>query len=388
MVRLRHRTRRDVLSFAPTFCPHPECAHHTLREGDAERYRFQRRGVRHTARSPGIVRRFSCSCCSRSFSSSAFFDCYRRRQARIPETVFRGYCEGQAGRQIARSCGEPLKTVQLLLRRMTRQAELFHRQHLRRLEGRLDEAVVLDGLRTFAGSQWEPGDLYTAVAAESLFWLEVDYVGRRRAGAMTRRQRALRRLRERRLGRPPRGAAVRSCRHSLRRLSRLPEKGKPLRLETDQETTFAEAVRSLRRELDIEHHTTSSRVWREAPRHPLWPVNHEHRLARHANKNHARETIAFSKTAAGLMDRALLYLVWRNYTKGVSERTSAASNVTPAMRLGLTTRPLTAEDIFHVRLFPARVGLPREREHHYRGTLRSRPGEKASTYRYKTAIAA
>jgi transposase-like protein len=388
MARLRHRTRRDVERFAPSFCPHPECPHHTLPDSDAWRYRFQRRGLRRTARSPGIVRRFSCKRCRRSFSSSAFFDCYRRRQARIPDAVLRGYCEGQAGRQVARTCGLPLKTVQLLLRRMARQAALVHIEQLRRLAGRLDEPVVLDGLRSFAGSQWEPGDLYTAIAGESLFWLDVDYVGRRRSGAMTPRQRLVRAQRERRLGRPPHGAARRRCRRMLRRLARLRPAGRPLRLETDEETTFRDAVRALRGELDIEHHTTSSRVWREAPRHPLWPVNHEHRLARHGNKNHARETIAFSKNAAGLMDRAIVHLVWRNNCKAVSERWPRQARVTPAMRLGLTDRPLDADDLFHVRLFPERVGLPPERLHHYRGTLRSRPRERAATYRYKTAISA
>ncbi|UCF67599.1 MAG: hypothetical protein JSV80_17855 [Acidobacteriota bacterium] len=47
-----------------------------------------------------------------------------------------------------------------------------------------------------------------------------------------------------------------------------------------------------------------------------------------------RETLGFSKTAAGLMDRALVH------------------------------------------------------EDHHAGTVRSRPGENASSYRYKTAIAA
>jgi hypothetical protein len=157
---------------------------------------------------------------------------------------------------------------------------------------------------------------------------------------------------------------------------------------TDEETNHAEAVRRLCGEIRIEHATVSSRVDRDLPGHPLWPVNHEHRLGRHGSKNHARETLAFNKTAAGLMDRALVYLVWRNNVKGVSERRPALSRVTPAMRLGLTDRPLRAEEIFHRRLFPARVGLPAELADAYAGTLRSRPGERAGTYRYKTTLAA
>jgi hypothetical protein len=270
---------------------------------------------------------------------------------------------------------------------MARQALLFHLEQLAELALRPTTPVVLDALRCFAGSQWEPGDLYTAIAGESLYWLDVDYIGRRRSGQMTARQRRIRRQREQRLGRPPRGAATACCRRALRRLAALYPEGATLTVASDEEVPLAEAVRGLRGQLPIKHQTISSRAWREASGHPLWPVNHEHRLSRHGNKNHTRETIAFSKTAAGLMDRALVHRVWRNNVKGISERSAATARTTPAMRLGLTTRPLTADEIFHVRLFPRRVGLPAELEDQYAGIVKSRPGETAAAYRYKTGIA-
>ena len=388
MPRLRHRTRRDVETFVPTFCPYPDCEHHTLCADEDGEYRFQRRGFRRTERKPGIVRRFLCLCCGRTFSSSAFFDCYRRRKATIAEAVFRGYCEGQAGRQIARTTGQSLKTVQQELRRMARQALLFHLVQLRGLAEQLATPLVIDALRCFAGSQWEPGDLYTAVAGDTLFWLDVDYVGLRRSGRMTPRQRRIRGEREERLGRPPAGAARRVCRQMLRRLAALFPEDTLIRVASDDETPLARAIQDLQDELPIRHETISSRVWREMAGHILWPVNHEHRLNRHGGKNHTRETLAFSKTAAGLMDRALLHRVWRNNVKGVSERNARDARTTPAMRLGLTDRALRADDIFHARLFPKRVGLPAELADQYAGVVKSRPGESAGAYRYKTQIAA
>lgn len=385
---LRHRTRRDVETFVPPFCPHPLCPDHTLPASDSDRYRFQRRGSRQIARAPGIVRRFLCKRCGRTYSSSAFFDCYRRRKPTIPAAIFLGYCEGQAGRQIARTTGESLKTVQQNLRRMARQALLFHLEQLQSLDQPLTAPIVIDALRTFAGSQWEPGDLYTAVAGETLFWLDLDYVGLRRSGRMTPKQRRIREEREQRLGRPPQGAALNACRRALRRLAKLFPEGATIALASDQETPLAQAIGALRGELTIHHQTISSHVWRELAGHPLWTVNHEHRLTRHGAKNQTRETLAFSKTAAGLVDRALVYRVWRNNVKGISERTAAGAKTTPAMRLGLTTRPLRADEIFHVRRFPRRVGLPAELDDQYAGVVKSRPGESASAYRYKTAIAA
>ena len=388
MRKQRHRTPYDVINFVPPFCPNPDCPDHLIDESRGETFRFERRGFRHTRRAPGIVRVLLCKRCGKWFSSSTFFDCYRRRQARTPEAVFRGYCEGQAGRQIARTNQLGLKTVQLLLRRMARQAFLYSLQQLEQLRGKLETDVIFDGLRTFAGSQWEPGDLNTPIAGETLFWLDVDYVGLRRSGRMTPKQERIRTEREERLGRPPQGVAEEKCCQALRRLAGLLPAGKRLVLKTDKDQATARAVRSLAGEIAIEHHTISSKVWREDPRHPLWPVNHEHRLMRHGKKNHTRETLAFSKTAAGLMDRAELYRVWRNNVKGISERDPKKSRTTPAMKLGLTDRPLRADEIFHERLFPKRVGVPPELMEHYTGTVKSRPGERASTYRYKSVTAA
>jgi len=58
------------------------------------------------------------------------------------------------------------------------------------------------------------------------------------------------------------------------------------------------------------------------------------------------------------------------------------------MERGLSNRLLRPEEILHERLFLRRARSPEELSEHYSGTLRSRPGESAGTYRYKTAIAA
>ncbi len=377
----RHKTRQQVLAFVPEHCPYEQCPDHLLRDPSA--YRFLRRGTRRTRRKPGIVRRYTCCRCGRSFSSSSFFELYRRRFHEIPEEVFRGFSEGQSERQIARTNRVGVKTVQWLKRYMGGQALLFHLVQLGRLAGRVDETIGFDGLQTFVLSQWEPGDLQTAAANESGYLLDIDYVGLRRSGRMTPRQLATRAVRERRFGRPPRGVGVRKTRQALERLSALPPPGSPLALAMDEHTGYATAVREVRAQgVAIEVTTVSSHAWRQTAGHPLWRINHEHRLMRHGMKNHTRETLAFSKTTAGLLDRGWTYVVWRNHVKGVSERHGQElSNTTPAMRLGLADAPLDADAIFHRRLFPRRVGLPRELRDHYDGTARSRPREYAGTRR-------
>jgi len=86
-------------------------------------------------------------------------------------------------------------------------------------------------------------------------------------------------------------------------------------------------------------------------RHPR-----NHKLWRHSQAHHRRETIAFGRRSNALLERGALMCVWRNFVKGVSERKPDPTS--PAMRLGLTDRPWRWRDIFARRLFPERLRLP------------------------------
>ncbi|HET6278557.1 MAG TPA: hypothetical protein VFG08_07230, partial [Candidatus Polarisedimenticolia bacterium] len=66
-----------------------------------------------------------------------------------------------------------------------------------------------------------------------------------------------------------------------------------------------------------------------------------------------RETIAFGRRLAAVMERLFLTVVWRNFIKGRSERRPDPH--TPAMRLGLTTEPWTWRGLLSRRLFPGRM---------------------------------
>ena len=61
----------------------------------------------------------------------------------------------------------------------------------------------------------------------------------------------------------------------------------------------------------------------------------------------------FGRKRASVMGRAALFAVWRNMIKLVSER--RPTRLTPAMRLGLTSRPWNWGEVFAERLFERRV---------------------------------
>ena len=63
----------------------------------------------------------------------------------------------------------------------------------------------------------------------------------------------------------------------------------------------------------------SSRAARTA-QNPLFAINLMDLLIRHSGANHKRETIAFSKRRQAVVDRASIFVTWRNFLKSRSEK--------------------------------------------------------------------
>ena len=85
----------------------------------------------------------------------------------------------------------------------------------------------------------------------------------------------------------------------------------------------------------------------------MFPVDLLHKLLRHSQSHHRRETIAFGRKTANVMGRTALFAIWRNFIKRVSERRPAP--ITPAMRVGLTSKPWTWRDVMAERVFRGQV---------------------------------
>jgi hypothetical protein len=136
-------------------------------------------------------------------------------------------------------------------------------------------------------------------------------------------------------------------------------------LVSDDHPAYAHAERSLSTAGSMRR-----RIYPNPPRGPgsdkaaarerdreMFAVDLLHKLWRHSQAHHRRESIAFGRRSNAVMERGFLFIVWRNFVKKVSERRSEA--ITPAMRLGLLPRPLEWREVFSRRLFPGRIRLPR-----------------------------
>ncbi len=361
----------------PPFCPNQQCRWH--RATDLSGWRYQSRGTRRVKRSPHAVRMFSCTDCRRWFCDAAFTIDYWKKKTGILTQAFHLIMDGQALRQAARTLNVAVTTIKRAERQLAKQSLLIHQRQERALTGTLTEPLVLDGSRSFAGSQYEPAEVTGIFAAESGFCLELRAFGLRRSGRMTDAQRRRRAERDRRLGRPDPQARRTLATQALLRVAALFAPQATIKLGTDEDRAYPPAVKALRAQRAVEWRTVSSKARRDG-RNPLWMINHKHRLARHCLASWRRETIAHHKNLSGLQDRQLMHRIWLNNTKGISERSSLDRRTTPAMILGLSDKRFSGRELFDRRLFPEREKLPQVMRPLYEGTLRARRHEVCNTY--------
>jgi len=220
------------------------------------------------------------------------------------------------------------------------------------------EPVVVDGFESFEFSQYHPLHLNLAIGSRSHFLYAFSDAELRRKGRMTIRQKRHRELLEAVYGRPDPKAIECSMAELLEMVAR---EGSALEIHSDEHPAYPRAWRRVP-EVEVRHRVTPSKQARTTG-NPLFPVNRADLWLRHAGANHKRETIAFSKRRASVVERAAMLAVYLNYQKSFSEK---KRDETPAQRLGIVKTKQTTRDVLSARLFPSRVKLPRLWQRYYR----------------------
>ncbi len=345
--------------FTPPFCPNARCDFHANPRG----WRFVRWGT-YLRTLPRVRRvpRFRCSHCRRSFSRQTFQTTYWLRRPELQATIFERLVAGSGLRQIARSLGCSPTTVMTHAARLGRHSLLFLAAN--KPKGAPQEPLVIDGFESFAFSQYYPLHLNLAVGAESHFVYGFTESELRRKGRMRPEQKRKRAQEEKDFGRPDPRAIENGVLALLETV--IPEGGKA-RVRSDQHPAYPRAIRRLKN-CNIVHELTSSKKARTTG-NPLFPVNRQDEMLRHSGANHRRETIAFSKLRAGVIERAAIQLLWMSFLKSFSEKKQDA---TPAERIGARSERLTIRGLLHRRLFATRVSLPQPWLSYYRREVRTR----------------
>ena len=293
-----------------------------------------------------MVPRFVCQECGRHFSEQTFRANYRHKLPKLNLTLFPLLISKVTHRQAARILGVNKTTVARRIPRLGSVSRAVH-EHLaaRRTDGALlDNRYLLDELETYAESRRNNPLTVPVIIHEGSFFVVHTEVGPlpRRGGTgrdeappieLTDEQRAARN----------RGSsdAVESCCERLARF--VPVEGTVAVGSDDKHSykrLFSEALPER-----LEHRTTSSKDRRDW-RNPLFRINLTLAMMRDGVSRLVRRTWAASKLEERLRDHLWVWAVWRNYVRGMTNKTRFT---TPAMALGICGDPLDPARLFEWR---------------------------------------
>jgi transposase-like protein len=352
-----------VDAFEPEFCPRRGCAAHASDFGGP--FRFRREGSYHRVCDDRVVRRYRCLHCNRGFSAQSFSTTYYLKRPELLPGVAEALVAGSAHRQIARTLHCAPNTVTRLAARLGRHAILLQSRLIQEIPY-IDEFLVHDDFETFAYSQEQPLGIGTTVGRESWFVYAIQLAPHRRGGRKRRGSRKLRRRGKEMAERDLRRSYTRALRKILALLADKTPPGQRIVISTDDHPAYPPAMQDWPYSRLFRHRVFPNphRPYKGAPRSPearlrdreMFPVDALHALMRHSLAHFRRETIAFGRRHNAVMERAFVFVVWRNLIKGRSER--RPDRTTPAMWLGLTDAAWDWRRLLAQRLFPSRLKVP------------------------------
>jgi transposase-like protein len=322
----------------PPFCANPTCPEH-YPEPRRAYSRFVGWGHYRT-KAFGLVPRFRCLACGRTFSVQTFrVDYFAKKVVDYGGLAQRlSSCESLSA--MGRALGLSTESVSNRVSRAARQVLALES----RLSScrRTDEDLAADGFESFCVSQYFPTNLHVLVGSRSQFIYAFDQVTLRRKGRMTEAQRARRAVLDRRFRPEPGGIRRSFARIATESLGVLSDGARPaLTLWTDEHREYPRGIAispcasALAGAGRLFHRTVPSRAARTR-RNPLFPVNYLDREIRKDLHEHARETTCFGRNVNLQLERFAVYAWWHNHRKchrarGGSESHAEVAGYDPAL---------------------------------------------------------
>ncbi len=331
------------MKFAPRFCPQPACPSFS-----SGHFRLQRKGFFRRSCDGRSVQRFLCKERGRYFSVQTFRLDYRLHKPHLSRQLLPLLVSKVTHRQTARVLSCSRKTVAHRLDLLGRHCREFQAEILAgaAASGGIGGTFQLDELETFEHSRrLAPVTVPVLIEKSSYFVLYTEAAALPSRGGLSPDDRERRALRELIHGKRRSGSrdAVRRCFDVLRRLH---APGQCARVQTDCKGTYS-ALLKRAFEGRLLHERHPSRAKRDY-KNPLFPINHTLAMLRDGISRLVRRTWAASKLRSRLAKHLWIWIVWRNFVRGITNR---APRVTPAMALGIARRRLRREEILTWRIF-------------------------------------
>jgi hypothetical protein len=327
-------------SFIPPHCPRDACPSRRTRSP----FLWRRKGRFHRACDERVVQRFLCCSCRRYFSTQTFRLDYRLHRPTLHFALFDTFISKVTQRQAARNLLCTRKTVVHRLRLLSGHARAFHGEVLLRAqrEGGLPGRFQIDELETFENSRRLcPVTMPVLIERRSYFAVHFE------VAPLPPRGKPHRNERERPKGsrRSGSNAAVERC---FRVLADVRPKDKDVVVSSDFKPSYGGLLRKV---LPGAHrHLRHSSKARRDRYNPLFPINHTLAMLRDGLSRLVRRSWGASKQRDWLERHAWIWIAYRNYIRGVTNRTPRKS---PGQALGVIARQFSKNTLFEWRVFPA-----------------------------------
>jgi len=346
----------DLIIFSPPFCPNVKCIHHRVAE-----YNFAKKnGFAKTLKPPFLNQRYLCKTCGVQFSKNTFDFDFRKKIPKLSRNILYFSMNGMSHSSIARELNISNGSVNLRLKNLAHQSLLFEKENKVEI---IDENIAYDGFETFTFSQFSPCYVNTAVGLKSHFIYHNTFSPLNRKGRMTDLQKIKQNNLLQEFGPYPQDSVFQESQYILQEINaRVNEK---TILYSDEHQSYRRAFNS--NLTKISHETISSKARRDA-RNPLFAINHLHLLYRHFLCSQRRETIAFQKHEAALLEKVQLMKIYRNFLQPKFTKKNSVDEYahlwSPAMYLKITDRILHFNDIFGKRMMRSHFHFD-ERENNF-----------------------
>lgn len=264
---------------------------------------------------------------------------------------------GMSNNSIARLLKIAEGTVRDRLKEMSRQSLFFEKQNRPK---DIREDVAYDGFETFTHSQFSPCYVNTAVGSQSQFIYHNTLSPLNRKGRMTDEQKIKNKNLIKEHGFYPANSVYEESCYIMREVGAIAP-GRTI--FTDEHKSYRRAFLDVCPPLELE--TINSKIRRD-PTNPLFPINRLHNLYRHFFSSQQRETIAFQKHEAALLEKIQLMKIYRNFmnTKFVKKNKfdPHAHEKSPAMYVGVAKKVLNFKEVFGVRKCKSQIKLDEREE--------------------------
>ena len=348
--------KSDLITKAPPFCPNIRCRHHQFGIlGFAKK-----NGLTKTAKAPFVNQRYLCKSCGAQFSSNTFTFDFRKKIIMLSRNILHFSMNGMSHSSIARELKVSKGSVHLRLKNLAHQSLLFEKE--KKVE-KITENIAYDGFETFSHSQFSPCYINTAVGMNSHFIYHNTFSPLNRKGRTTDFQKKKQDKLIEKHGLYPRDSIYQESRYIFQELNSKVEN--TIQLYSDEHQSYRRAFTQY---LDkISHETICSKARRDS-RNPLFAINHLHLLYRHFLCSQKRETIAFQKHEAALLEKIQTMKIYRNFMQPKFTKKNRYDEYahlwSPAMYLKIVDKILDFEEIFNIRRLRSHFKLD-ERENDF-----------------------